>query len=380
MMQRRHIVLTAVAATAGVTGCGKAVPDTVKIGVVVSQSGPFALRGKDLLRGALMAVGELNAAGFKIGSTTVKLEVSSFDDKGEADGAVDGVKQLAAEGVVALIGPIATPQGAKAVPEFAATGRPHLFTITAANAHEWGRGNTFRLLGNDDLQGRAVASLVRETVRAKRIFVLYESGEYGKGLNSVVDAALNRSGLKPVESLSLDAKAEVTAEIAGRIKAADADAVVLLSREPHLKGLFKTLQEVGHTRLAVVGSNVIRNRNVAAQPIPVSALWATATALDPEEFVNGRAFVSRFEAQYKERPVWGAHYAYDAVFALADAMTRAESVSPADLVAQLKTIEPRTRVNQQMRFDATGEQRFAIIGVYKADGGVWQHQMSSSVW
>lgn len=378
----RRTMAIAAAATliGGLAGCSKPIPDTIKIGVVAAQSGPFANRGKDILRGAQMAADELNAAGYKIGTNTVKVEIIHYDDKGEPDVAAQGAKQLLDDGAMAIIGPLNTPQGAKAIPVVAEAGKPHLFTVTAAAAHGWGKGNTFRLLANDDLQARALASLARETLRAQRIFVVYEAGDYGKGLNSVFNEVLSKNGIKPVGEVAVETKAEVTAEIAGKIKAADADVVMLFSREPHLKGLYKGLQEVGHTQVSIVGTNVIRNRNVAASPIPVKALWATATAIDPEEFINGRAFVTAFEAKYKERPVWGAHYAYDAVFALTNAAARAESVQPADLITKLKTTEPRTRVNQQMRFDESGEQRFPTIGVYRADGGSWQIQMTSSIW
>jgi branched-chain amino acid transport system substrate-binding protein len=156
--------------------------------------------------------------------------------------------------------------------------------------------------------------------------------------------------------------------------------VVLFSREPHLKGLFKGLQEVGHTNVSVVGSNVVRNKNVAAAPIPVTALYATATAIDPEEFPTGAKLVTDFERRHKERPVWGAHYAYDAVYALADAASRSGSVAPDKLVQHLKTQEPRTRINTQMKFDDSGEQRYASIAVYRVESGIWRLQMRSSVW
>lgn len=384
MFSRRSAALAlpliAVSLATGVAGCGSSVPDTIKIGVVVAQSGPFGLRGQDLLRGAQLAADELNMLPYKIGGRTVKVELASFDDKGDSDLAVTGARQLLDGGAVAIIGPLNTPQAVKMIPAVAEAGRPHLFTATAANLHGLGKGNTFRLLANDDLQARAAASLVHETLRGQHVAVVYESGEYGKGLNTAFTEALTKAGGKVQFAQAVDAKAEITAELGARLKDAKADVIVLFSREPHLKGLFKGLQEVDHTKVTVVGSNVVRNKNVAAAPIPVSALYATATAIDPEEFTSGAKLVSDFERRHKERPVWGAHYAYDAVYALADAAARTESMEPARLVQHLKTQEPRTRINTQMKFDDSGEQRYASIGVYRADGGVWRMQMRSSVW
>ncbi len=382
MIRRRSAALAlpllAASLAAGLAGCGSSVPDTMKIGVVVAQSGPFALRGQDLLRGAQLAADELNLGPFKIDGKTVKIEIAGFDDKGEVDLSVSGAQQLVEGGAVAIIGPLNTPQAVKMIPAVANSGKPHLFTATAASLHGLGKGNTFRLLANDDLQARAAASLVHETLRGKHVAVIYESGDYGKGLNTVFTDALAKAGGKVQFAQAVDAKAEVTAEIAGKLKAAEADVVVLFSREPH--GLFKGLQEVGHTNVSVVGSNVVRNKNVAAAPIPVAALYATATAIDPEEFPTGAKLVADFERRHKDRPVWGAHYAYDAVYALADAASRSGSVDSAKLVQHLKTQEPRTRINTQMKFDTSGEQRYASIAVYRADGGLWRMQMRSSLW
>lgn len=384
MIRRRSAALAlpllAASLAAGLAGCGSSVPDTMKIGVVVAQSGPFALRGQDLLRGAQLAADELNLGPFKIDGKTVKIEIAGFDDKGEVDLSVSGAQQLVQDGAVAIIGPLNTPQAVKMIPAVADSGKPHLFTATAASLHGLGKGNTFRLLANDDLQARAAASLVHETLRGQHVAVIYESGDYGKGLNTVFTEALTKAGGKVQFSQAVDAKAEVTAELTGKLKAANADVVVLFSREPHLKGLFKGLQEVGHTNVSVVGSNVVRNKNVAAAPIPVTALYATATAIDPEEFPTGAKLVTDFERRHRERPVWGAHYAYDAVYALADAASRSGSVAPDKLVHHLKTQEPRTRINTQMKFDDSGEQRYASIAVYRADGGIWRMQMRSSVW
>jgi branched-chain amino acid transport system substrate-binding protein len=384
MVNRRTAVLSVTSIAAGfsatLAGCGSNVPDTLKIGVVVAQSGPFGTRGKDLLRGAEMAVDEINQQQLKIGGKAVKVELVSFDDKGDNDAAAEGAKQLVESGVAAVIGPMNSPQGIKAVPVVAEAGLPHLFTMTPANLHALGKGNTFRLLANDDLQARAAASFVHETLRGQRIVSVYESTDYGKGLNRGFAETFGKMGGKVGSTFAVDPKADVTTEIASKIKSENADVIMLFSREPHLKSLFKALQDVAYTNVAVVGANPIRTKSAAAAAIPVQALYATATAIDAEEFVNGAAFIAAFEAKYKERPVWGAHYTYDAVHALAGAVRSAETMEPAKLVAWLKTKELRTRVNHQMRFEGSGEQYYASIAVYKAERASWALQMRSSQW
>jgi ABC-type branched-subunit amino acid transport system substrate-binding protein len=199
-------------------------------------------------------------------------------------------------------------------------------------------------------------------------------------LNKAFLAALPKAGPQVVASAEVGGKDEVSADTAAQIKAGNVDVVVLFAREPQLQSLLGALQKVGHTNVVVLGTNVIRNKNVATQPIPVKALYATATAIDASEFANGAKFLGAFQAKYGSAPVWGAHYAYDAVYALADAAKRSPSVKSADLLATLKRIDPSTRVLQNMRFTESGEQRYPNIGVYKVERGAWAPQLVSASW
>ena len=114
--------------------------------------------------------------------------------------------------------------------------------------------------------------------------------------------------------------------------------------------------------------------------MPIRALYATATAIDAKEFPQGNVFLTSFQKRFGGDPVWGAQYAYDAVYALADAARQARTVNASDLVKTLKRIDPGTKVNQQMRFAATGEQVYPNIGVYKLERSAWAMQMMSAAW
>jgi branched-chain amino acid transport system substrate-binding protein len=374
------VALLGASLVAGLAGCSPSVPDTLKVGMLVSQTGPYGLRGKDLLNGAQLAADEINAAGYKIDGKTVKIEIVAVDDKGEIDGAKVGAETLLGKGVAAIIGPLNTPQAMPVIPMIAAKGIPHFFTTTAANLVHLGKGNAFRLLANDDLQGKAMAVFANENLHAQRVATIVEKGNYGRGLNKAFMASAPKAAERVVVSMEVGSKDMVTTEMANQIKAANADVVVLFAREPQLTSLFASLEKVGYTGVTVLGTNVVRNKNVATLQIPVKAMYATATAIDASEFPNGQAFLNAFAAKYKGVPVWGAHYAYDCVYAFTDAAQRAGTLRSEALLTTLKKIEPITRVNQQMRFTETGEQKYPNIGVYKVENGVWAVQMVSASW
>jgi len=383
MTTRRSICLTALCMVGTVSllpGCSPSVPDTLKIGMLVTLSGPAASRGKDLVNGAQLAVDELNATSYKIQGKQVKYELVPADDKSDPEVAKQEAAKLLDAGVFAIIGPLLTPETAAVIPMIAAKGTPHLFTATAASLTGLGNGNTLRLLANDDLQGKAMAVLATSDLAGKRIVTIVEAGDYGRGLNKAFTAGLPKTAAPVAATMEVGSKDKVTPEMAAKIKAANADVVVLMAREAQLVSLFAALKQVEYADVVVLGTNVVRNKNVGALPIPVKAMYATATAIDAGEFPNGKRFLDAFSAKYSGAPVWGAHYAYDAVYALADAARRSDSLKPADMMTTLKKIDPDTRVLQNMRFTEGGEQRYPNIGLYKVDRGAWALQSVSANW
>ena len=375
------LALTAIATLSmlSIAACDRG-PRVLTIGVLVAQSGTAGARGKDLLHGASLAAEEINQAVFTVEGRPLRIQVKATDDKGEVDTATAQARDLIDTGIDAMIGPINSNQAAAVIPIVAAKGLPQLITATSATLLGLGQGNVLRLLANDDQQGRAIAAFAAETLHAQRIGVVVEKSDYGRGLDASVVAALGNHHLQPVVSAEVDAKSQLPAETIAQFRAAKVDTIVFLAREPQLVGLLESLENGGWTDVAVVGSNVIRNTNVASRPLGIRALYATATAIDAKEFPEGRVFLESFHKRFDSDPVWGAQYAYDAVYALADAARQSGSLDSATLVQTLKRIEPATRVNQQMRFAATGEQVYPMVAVYKVDRSAWAMQMMSAAW
>ena len=377
--RRLLLALMALAAPLLLAGCNGR-PHTLSIGVLVAQSGPSGARGKDLLQGAQLAAEEINASDFRLDGQPLHIEIRATDDKGEVEAAKTQARDLIDTGVGAMIGPVNSNQAAAVIPIVAAKGLPQMITATSAALPGLGQGNVLRLLANDDQQGRAIASFTAETLGATRIALVVENSEYGHGLSTTVGAGLRKLQRAPVAVSEIDAKGQVAPETLAQFRQAGVDTIVFLAREPQLMGMLDALDSSGWSDVTVVGTNVVRNRNVAHHPLHIKALYASATAIDAKEFPEGKVFLEAFKKRFNGEPVWGAQYAYDAVYALADAARQARTLDPAALLQTLKRIDPATKVNQQMRFAASGEQVYPNIGVYKVDHGAWTMQMMSATW
>lgn len=360
--------------------CGPNIPDTVKIGVAEPLSGPSAARGQDLVNGARLAAIDLNASGYKIAGKPVRIEIVAMDDKADKEEAKKVAEALIEQKVTAVIGHLSSDITEAVIPIYAKANVPQMFTSTAVELTALGQGNTFRLIGNDGLQARAIASYAGETLRAKKVAILYEKTAFGTPLAEGITAGLVERGRKVELSESVDTKRVDFADFIRKLKAARPDVFVAVIRDNQLLPLFDQMLAAGMGEMPVLASHVAKTEKVLAAPPSIKTLYVTSSSADVSEFRGGRQFLEKFRAAYKSDPVWAAHYAYDAVYVLTETMRRLDSVDPTALRARLKTIDAIAPVTVTMRFNAAGEQRYGAISVYQKVNSKWEPLVRSDRW
>jgi branched-chain amino acid transport system substrate-binding protein len=360
--------------------CGGRLPDTVRIGVGATLSGPTGARGQDLLNGAILATEQLNAAGYAIAGQRVKFEVISQDDKADVETVRKVAQYLVAEKVSAVIGHVNTMETKAAMPVYAAAGVPQMTTSTNAKLMEQAQGNLLRLVANDNVQATALASFASENLRGQRIAVVQEATEYGRDMFETMQTRLKsfqKTALRVETPYKLE---QIATDLGAQVKAHNADVAVVIGRDFHALALLAQLQAVQHTDLTLLVVNPAHTPKLAQTAAPVRSIYATSTTLNASELLGGSEWLAAFKQRFKADPVWGAHYAYEAVNAVANAMQHVRTVDSRKVLADLKSREPNTRYLQQLRFDSRGEQRYPEIGIYRVTRGGWEAQMRASVW
>lgn len=378
----RWLFTTSVAVVSAwiLAACSPAIPSVVKIGVAQPLSGSSAARGQDLLNGVKLAAAEINASGYKIAGKTVQIEIVAMDDKGDKEEAMKVAQVMVDQKVTAVIGHLSSDVTEGVIPIYKKGNVPQLFTSSATELTKLGEGNTFRLVANDAMQARAMASYLAGNLNANKIAILHEDTAFGNPIAKDVTAALAKLNRKVELIESVDAKATDFAAFIVKLKAAPPDALVAAVRDNQLLPLFAQLKAAGLSDLPVMASSVAKTQKLVTGPPDMTTIMLTSGALEPNEFPTGSGFLNKFRAAYKSEPVWAAHYAYDAVYVLADVMRRADSVEPAALRAKLTTIDANAPVTNTMRFNAQGEQRYGAIGIYQKRDSKWQPLMRSDVW
>jgi branched-chain amino acid transport system substrate-binding protein len=376
LLARSLLALSAWALSA----CGPSIPATVKIGVAQPLSGPSAARGQDLLNGVKLAADELNAAGYKIAGKAVRIEIVAMDDKADKAEAKKVAQALVAQKVIAVIGHLSSDVTEAVIPIYKSGNVPQLFTSSAAELTKQGAGNTFRLVASDVLQARAIASYMADALNSNNTAIVYEDTAFGAPMAKDVTAALNAANKKvtlaePVNNQTTDFTAFVA-----KLKASPPDAVLAAVRDHQLLPLFAQMGAAGLADLPVMVTSVAKTQKLLAGATGMKRVFATSGTLEPKEFTSAGDFSRRFGAAYKTDPVWAAHYAYDAMYVLADTMRRLSSADPNALRAGLSTIDAMGPVTQLMRFNADGELRYGAIGVYQKRDTHWQPLMRSDRW
>jgi branched-chain amino acid transport system substrate-binding protein len=152
---------------------------TLTLAAVFPTIGRYAASGQQSLRGARLAVEELNRAG-GVGGRRLRLAEyrtgSYFVDAREA------ASLAARDGALAIVGANSS-ELSRAIAEVAeAIGIPQISNVSTASDITWDpqtgedRPFVFRMCASDDVMGRLLASFARDTLGAKRAAVLYEVG------------------------------------------------------------------------------------------------------------------------------------------------------------------------------------------------------------
>jgi branched-chain amino acid transport system substrate-binding protein len=372
--------VAAVFSLAGLGGCER-VPEVVKIGVGQPLTGNLKTLGQDLLNGAQMAVDEINAAGgVRIKGNHVKLEIVSADDQANPEAGKAAAAQLVNAGVVAAIAHLNSGVSIAAAPIYAEAKVPQLAISTKPEYTQQGVPTTLRLVANDALQSRAMGDYAAQLTGASNFAVVDDNTPYGKGLADTAAKAIGERGKQIVVRQSLDDKVTEFPGLVAELAKTNTDVVVTTLSDFQVEALIQQMSQAGLSKIRILGGDTIKTDKLAKVAGLVQAIYATSPIIEAREFPAGKPFLAKFNARFKSDPVYGAHYAYDAVYLLADALSRNGSVDKVKLLERLKTIDGNSPVTASMRFREDGEQRYGAISVYQLRKGQWEALMRSDRW
>lgn len=215
----------------------------IVLGQSAAFTGPAAELGIQFQQGAKLWFEQVNAQG-GIGGKT--LEIRALDDGYEPDRCAANTQKLIAEDVHALFGYIGTPTSLAALPLLTKAQIPFIAPFTGAmGLREPFNKQVFHLRAsyNDE-----TALIVRQLTNLglKKIAVFHQNDAYGKAGLDGVTLALDKLGLKPVATATVERNSVDVAAAVRTINAAMPDAVVQISAYKSCAAYIRAARAAGY--------------------------------------------------------------------------------------------------------------------------------------
>lgn len=360
-------LLSAIALSAVVAFASVATAETIKIGVGGPHSGDLASYGIPSTKAAELYIKEVNAAGGIMGK---KVEIIKSDDVCKPEIAVNTANKLVSEKVVFVLGHICSGATKAAMGTYKAAGIPAM-SPSATNPALTKSGdypNFFRTIAPDDAQAKLAADFTMDKLGAKKIAVIHDKGDYGKGFAEFAKKFVEESGKSKVvlfEGVTPGA-VDYTA-VVQKVKRKKADAVIFGGYHPEASKIITAMKKKKVKAAFVSDDGVKDDTFIKVAGKYAEGGYATGPKDNSANPLNKKAIADHIAA-YSEKP--GAFYieAYSAMIAITEAIKAANSTDYDKVTAALRSNWVETPIGK-IKFDGKGDAIGAGFSVYQVQNG-----------
>lgn len=362
----------------GLAACGKkeepaktgaAAEEIVKIGSVSPLTGPQAHLGKDQENGVRLALDEANAQGLTIGGKKVKFELLSEDDAADPKTATIVAQKLADEQVKGVIGHLNSGTTIPASKIYHDAGIVQISPSATAIAYTaQGYSNAFRVMTNDQQQGRVLGEYAART--AKKVAIIDDRTAYGQGLADEFEKAAKAGGATIVTRQFTTDKSTDFMAILTAIKGKAPELVFYGGMDGQAAPMARQMKSLGLVMPLLGGDGMQTSEFIKLAADSAEGMVASSPGASLEKMAGGKAFSEKFNAKYGKIQLY-APYAYDAAAVMVAAMRKADSIQPAVYLPVLAKIE-HMGVTGKVAFDDKGDVRDGVVTLYQVKGGKWE--------
>ncbi len=343
----------------------------VKIGSVAPLTGPQAALGKDNDNGARLALDEINATGLKLGGQKIKFELMSEDDQADPRIATIVAQKLVDQHVAGVLGHLNSGSSIPASKIYSDAGIPQISPSATAIAYTaQGFKTAFRVMTNDRQQGKVLGEYAVKKMGATRVAIIDDRTAYGQGLADEVAKAVKASGGEVVaHEFTTDRSTDFLA-ILTSIKGKKPDVLFFGGMYPQAVPMVKQMHSLAMKTRFLSGDGAQTADFLSLAGADADGATASSPGLPLESMPGGKEFKQKFTAKYGVIQNY-APYAYDAAWAMIEAMKKADSAEPAKYLAELPRVQ-RDGVTGRISFDERGDIRGGAITIYQVRNGAWE--------
>jgi len=368
-VKMHHKLLTLIAMAALTTGMtvGAMAADPIKIGVAGAHSGDLASYGLPTVKAAELVIKDINAKG---GINGAKVELLVEDDVCKPEVATNTATKLVSEGVNVVIGHICSGATKAALPIYRDAG-VIVMSPSATNPALTQSGdypNFYRTIASDDAQARAEVDFALNNLKLKKIAVIHDKGDYGKGLAEFAKKFIDESGkAKVVLFEGVTPGAVDYSAVVQKIKRSGAEGVIFGGYHPEASKIVGQMRKKRMQTVFISDDGVKDDTFIKVAGKNAEGVYATGPA-DVSSNPITKEYRDKHQKAYKAEP--GAFFdnAVAATLALTNALAKAGSTDQAAIAKILHTDDVATPFGK-IHFDKKGDATGVGFSMYQVKDG-----------
>jgi branched-chain amino acid transport system substrate-binding protein len=357
-------------AAAAVLAANAFAADPVKIGVAGAHSGDLASYGIPTMRAAELVAENINAKG---GINGAKIELVIEDDVCKPEVAANTAAKLVSAGVKLVIGHICSGATKAALPVY--TESDVIVMSPSATDTDMTMSGTYptfyRTIAPNDAQAKAIVEFVIGTLKAQKIAIIHDKGDYGKGLAEDAQNAIRKGALAEVVLFEgITPGAVDYSAIVQKIRMTRADAVIFGGYHPEASKIVTQMRKKQMKPLFVSDDGVKDDSFLKIAGKYAEGVYATGPA-DVSASPVTKQYRAAYTAKYGGEP--GAFFdnAVAAAIALTNAVEKAGSTEMKKVAEVLHTQVAVTPFGEIM-FDKNGDAMGVGYTMYTVKDGKFE--------
>lgn len=311
----------------GMSGCGgeksassvsSGDPSAARIGFIAALTGGAAAYGLGQQEGTMLAVEEINNSG------DFKIDLDTFDTKGNNQQAIAGAQKMINSNYSMVIGPTLSGEMKAAGPILQKSQMPSLGTaLTAEGITDIG-DYIFRNASPESANIPQTVQKTHKLLGYKTAAILYSNNnEHQVSAYHVFEKALKDEGIDIIDTETFaDGDHDFSAQLT-KIQPMNPDVVIIAGYYQEGALILRKMRELGMNQ-PVLGDNgfvsprLIEQAGDAANNVYASAMWSSDR--DDEKT---KSFIEKFTKKYGHAPDQFSAGAYDGVYIAVEAMKKA---------------------------------------------------------
>jgi branched-chain amino acid transport system substrate-binding protein len=343
---------------------------TIAIGMVGPLTGDNANLGVNIRDGVKVAIDEWNKK-----STKYRYQMKEFDTQGDpaqAPGQKD--RYVPDNSILGIVGPAFSGETKAVIPDLSAAG----LVMVSASATNVALptvvpdGKSFhRIIPDDDVQAKGVTEYVTKVIKPKKVALINDNTEYGKGLWEGVVKLLKEAGIDVSTTDSVDPKSQDFSAAVNKVKSSKADMVFYGGYYAEAGRLKKQLTDAGVKAKFISGDGSLDPGFVASSGAAGgegALLTCPCRLATPDLTGKAGEFAKSYKTDVGRDPGTYSSEGYDAA-SLLIAGIEAGNDTREKLLSYIENLGSFDGVSKTIEFEANGNVKAGDVFVYEVKGG-----------